>query len=118
MGAQGKRHLGSFLYISMPTSQTRVDAVIFQRRNRLKRHFVTTSNVLLYGYPQLSDAAKITYQVIDGFDWESKATGDSKGYVFPAVETLATIRHTTVRTIQRHLKELEAAQLLTRQRRQ
>ena len=81
------------------------DAVIFQRRNRLKRHFVTTSNVLLYGYPPLSDAAKITYQVIDGFDWESKATGDSKGYVFPAVETLATIRHTTVRTIQRHLKE-------------
>src|SRR6476659_6990577 len=94
------------------------EAIIFQRRNRLKRHFVTTSNVLLYGYPQLSDAAKITYQVIDGFDWESKDTGDSKGYVFPAVETLATIRHTTVRTIQRHLKELEAAQLLTRQRRQ
>ena len=102
----------------MHTSHARVDAVIFQRRNRLKRHFVTTSNVLLYGYPQLSDAAKITYQVIDGFDWESKDTGDSKGYVFPAVETLATIRHTTVRTIQRHLKELEAAQLLTRQRRQ
>lgn len=102
----------------MSTSPSRVDAVIFQRRNRLKRHFVTTSNVLLYGYPQLSDAAKITYQVIDGFDWESKETGDSKGYVFPAVETLATIRHTTVRTIQRHLKELEEAQLLTRQRRQ
>lgn len=92
--------------------------MIFQRRNRLKQHFVTTSNVLLYGYSQLSDAAKITYQVIDGFDWESKETGDSKGYVFPAVETLATIRHTTVRTIQRHLKELESAKLLTRQRRQ
>lgn len=106
------------LSMSLPPSPPRVDAVLFQRRNRLKRHFVTTSNVLLYGYPQLSDAAKITYQVIDGFDWESKATGDSKGYVFPAVETLATIRHTTVRTIQRHLKELEAAQLLTRIRRQ
>lgn len=102
----------------MPTNPTRTDAVIFQRRNRLKRHFVTTSNVLLYEYPQVSDAAKITYQVIDGFDWESKATGDSKGYVFPAVETLATIRHTTVRTIQRHLHELEAAHLITRQRRQ
>lgn len=102
----------------MHTNHTQGDTVLFQRRNRLKRHFVTTSNVLLYGYPQLSDAAKITYQVIDGFDWESKATGDSKGYVFPAVETLATIRHTTMRTIQRHLKELEAAQLLTRQRRQ
>ncbi len=75
------------------------EALIFQRRNRLKKHFVTTSNVLLYGYVNLSDAAKITYQVIDGFDWESKETGDSKGYAFPAVETLATIRHTTVRTI-------------------
>jgi len=102
----------------MPTTPTRPEAVIFQRRNRLKRHFVTTSNVLLYEYPQVSDAAKITYQVIDGFDWESKETGDSKGYVFPAVETLATIRHTTVRTIQRHLQELEAAHLITRQRRQ
>lgn len=75
------------------------EALIFQRRNRLKKHFVTTSNVLLYGYVNLSDAAKITYQVIDGFDWESKETGDSKGYAFPAVETLAAIRHTTVRTI-------------------
>src|SRR5436190_21787571 len=104
--------------MSMPTSPARVDAVIFQRRNRLKRHFVTTSNVLLYCYPQLSDAAKITYQVIDVFDWESKDTGDSKGYVFPAWETLPTIRYNTVCTIQRHLKELEAVQLLTRQRRQ
>lgn len=101
----------------MPTTHAPADAVIFQRRNRLKRHFVNTSNVLLYGYQGVSDAAKITYQVIDGFDWESKETGDSKGYVFPAVETLATIRRTTVRTIQRHLKELEAATLLTRQRR-
>jgi DNA-binding transcriptional regulator YhcF (GntR family) len=93
------------------------EALIFQRRNRLKKHFVTTSNVLLYGYVNLSDAAKITYQVIDGFDWESKETGDSKGYAFPAVETLASIRHTTMRTIQRHIQELEAAKLLTRQRR-
>src|SRR5881275_588155 len=92
--------------------------LIFIRRNRVKNEFVNTSKVLLYCYKQLSDAAKITFQIIDGFDWESKETGDSKGYVFPAVETLATIRHTTVRTIQRHLKELEVTQLLTRQRRQ
>ena len=78
--------------------------IIFKRRNRLKKHFVPTSNVLLYCYRTVSDAAKITYQVIDSFDWESKETGDSKGYVFPATETLATIRNMSERTIQRHIR--------------
>jgi hypothetical protein len=71
----------------------------------------------LYGYKDLSDGAKLTYQVIDGFDWESKDTGDSKGYVFPAIETIAKIRNTSPRTIQRHIKELEGVRLLARQRR-
>lgn len=75
------------------------------------------SKVLLYGYTSLSDGAKITFQVIDGYDWEDKDTGDSKGYVFPAVETLAQIRNTSVRTIQRHMLELIQAKLLTRIRR-
>jgi hypothetical protein len=88
--------------------------IIFRRRNRLKKHFVNVSNVLLYCYAFVSDAAKITFQVIDGFDWESKDTGESKGYVFPAIETIAKIRHTSVRTIQRHILELIKAQLLTR----
>jgi phage gp36-like protein len=88
--------------------------IIFRRRNRLKKHFVNVSNVLLYCYAFVSDAAKITFQVIDGFDWESKETGESKGYVFPAIETIAKIRHTSVRTIQRHILELIKARLLTR----
>lgn len=88
--------------------------VIFKRRNRLKKHFTNTSNVLLYCYEFVSDAAKITFQVIDGFDWESKETGDSKGYVFPAVETIAKIRHASIRTMQRHILELINAKLLTR----
>jgi hypothetical protein len=88
--------------------------IIFRRRNRLKKHFVNVSNVLLYCYEFVSDAAKITFQVIDGFDWESKETGESKGYVFPAVETIAKIRHTSTRTIQRHFLELIKAKLLTR----
>ncbi len=88
--------------------------IIFKRRNRLKKHFTNTSNVLLYCYAKLSDAAKVTYQIIDSFDWEDKATGESKGYVFPAVETIATIRHTSVRTIQRHIQQLIKAKLLTR----
>ncbi len=68
-------------------------------------------------YKSLSGEAKITYQVIDSFDWEDKETGDSKGYVFPATKTLAEIRGTSMRTIQRHIKELENVGLLTRQRR-
>jgi hypothetical protein len=90
--------------------------VIFKRRNRLKKHFINVSNVLLYCYEYVSDAAKITFQIIDGFDWESKETGDSKGYVFPAVATIAKIRHVSTRTIQRHILELIKAKLLTRLR--
>src|SRR3954452_6070865 len=88
--------------------------IIFRRRNRLKKHFVNVSNVLLYFYEFISDAAKITFQVIDGFDWESKETGESKGYVFPAIEIIAKIRHTSVRSVQRHILELIKAKLLTR----
>ncbi len=93
------------------------EAIVFQRRNRLKKHYVNTSNVLLYGYLSLSDAAKITFQVIDSFDWEDKGTGDSKGFVFPAIDTLARIRNASDRTIRRHLEELEKEKLLTRVRR-
>ena len=68
--------------MSLPTSLHH-EAFIFKRRNRLKKHFVNVSNVLLYCYEFVSDAAKITFQVIDGFDWESKETGESKGWSEP-----------------------------------
>ncbi len=94
-----------------------MENVVFQRRNRLKRHFVNTSNVLIYGYPNLSDGSKITYQLIDSFDWEDKNTGDSKGFVYPSIEKLAEIRLAGKRTVFRHIQELEKAKLLTRVRR-
>lgn len=94
-----------------------MENVIFQRRNRLKKHFVNTSNVLIYGYQNLSDGAKITYQLIDSFDWEDKDTGDSKGFVYPSIEKLAEIRLAGKRTVFRHIQELEKAKLLTRVRR-
>ena len=81
------------------------DEIIIRHRQRMKHHFVNTSKVLLYGYGSLSDAAKITYQVIDGFDWADKETGESKGYAFPAAETIAEIRCISVRTVQRHIAE-------------
>jgi DNA-binding MarR family transcriptional regulator len=92
------------------------EKIIIRRRNRLKKHFVNVSNVLLYGYKKLSDAAKITYQVIEGFDWENKETGDSKGFVFPAIEAIARIRNSAKRTIFRHIQELEKVGLLSRVR--
>ncbi len=75
-----------------------------------------TSNVLLCAYKHLSDGAKITYQVIDGYDWEDKETKTSKGYAFPATETLAEMRDTSIRSIERHIKELVEVKLLTRVR--
>ena len=58
-----------------------MDNVTFRRRNRLKKHFVITSNVLLFGYSHVSDSAKLTYQVIDSFDCQdgSKQLHETKG---------------------------------------
>jgi len=59
-----------------------MDNVTFRRRNPLKKHFVITSNVLLFGYPHVSDSAKVTYQVIDSFDWQDghgTSNGPSRG---------------------------------------
>lgn len=84
-----------------------------QRRNRMRHHYTITSNVLLFGYPQLSDPAKITYQVIDSFDWTDSA-GTRKGFAYPSLRLLARIRGVERRSIRRHLAELEIASLITR----
>lgn len=87
-----------------------------RRRNKLRHHFTTTSNVLLFGYSKLSDGAKVTYQVIDSFDWADSA-GLRKGFAYPSLARLATIRGVDERTVRRHLVELERARLITRQER-
>ncbi|MDP9313091.1 MAG: helix-turn-helix domain-containing protein [Chloroflexota bacterium] len=99
------------------SSPNKVERYSVQRRTRQNTCFVMTPKVLLYGYISLSDGAKITYQVIDGFDWQDKATGDSKGYAYPAIDTLAAIRGVSPRTIERHISELEGAGLVRRIRR-
>jgi DNA-binding transcriptional ArsR family regulator len=93
-----------------------METVTFRRRNRLKKHFVITSNVLLFGYPHVSDGAKLTYQVIDSFDWQD-GSGLRKGFAYPSVEHLAAIRSVSDRTVQRHIEELVAAGLLTKEER-
>ena len=59
-----------------------------RRRNRLRHHYTLTSNVLLFGYKHLPDAAKLTYQVIDSFDW-SDGAGLRKGFAYPSLGRLA-----------------------------
>src|SRR5690242_17980647 len=88
-----------------------------RRRNRLKRHFTVTSNVIIFGYAgKLTDAEKLTYQAIDSFDWPD-SDGERKGYAYPSIATLARLRGVSGRTIQRHLENLEAVGLLTREAR-
>lgn len=90
------------------------DEFILRYRNPLARDFVIVSQVVLIGYPHLSDGAKITYWVIYGHDWYEPERGGRKGFAYPTVRRLAQLRHTTDRTIQRHLTELIDAGLLTR----
>jgi len=87
-----------------------------RHRNRLRHHYTQTSNVLLFGYQSVSDGAKLTYQVIDSFDW-SDAAGLRKGFANPSLRRLAEIRRVDKRSIRRHLAELERARLITRQER-
>jgi len=91
-----------------------MEDVTFRRRNKLKKRFVITDKVLLYGYPGLSDGAKLTYLVLDGFDWEDEA-GLRKGFAFPSKARLAEIRGLDERTVQRHVQELEEAGLVSRE---
>src|SRR3990172_9203492 len=87
-----------------------------RRRNRLKHHYTLVSNVIIFGYRQLTDAEKLTYVAIDSFDWPDEK-GERKGYAYPSVETLASLRGVDRRTIFRHLSSLEGAGLLKREAR-
>lgn len=90
-----------------------MEDLTIRRRNRLRHHYTMASNVLLFGYHHLSDAAKVTYLAIDSFDWDD-GTGKRKGYAYPSLGRLARDRGLDRRSIRRHLAELEAAKLITR----
>jgi DNA-binding MarR family transcriptional regulator len=87
-----------------------------RRRNSLKHHYTVTSNVIIFGYRQLTDAEKLTYAAIDSFDWPDEK-GERKGYAYPSLSTLARLRAVDERTIRRHLAALERADLLKREQR-
>jgi hypothetical protein len=88
-----------------------------RHRNPVAMDYVIVSRVILVGYPGLSDGAKLTYWVIYSHDWFEPSRGGRKGFAFPTIGRLARLRHTSERTIQRHLGELIAAHLITREER-
>ena len=81
------------------------------RRVRLTPHSTTVSNAVLLGYANLSDGARLTYMVLESYDWPDK-DGFSKGRCWPSIETIATARGKSYDSVARHLKELEAAGLI------
>lgn len=99
---------------SVEERQPSNEEFVLRYRNPLARDFVIVSRVVLIGYPQLSDGAKVTYWVIYGHDWYEADRGGRKGYAYPTIRRLAQLRHTTDRTVQRHLADLIEAGLLTR----
>ena len=93
-----------------------MENLIIRHRNRLRHHYTVTSNVLLYGYRDLSDGAKVTYLAVDSFDWSDSA-GLRKGFAHPSLGRLSKIRGVEKRSVRRHLAELEGVSLVTRQER-
>lgn len=77
------------------------------QRPRLESHFVQTPQILLGGYPDLSDGAKLTYLVLLSFDYLDAESDGHKGIVYPSIETLMAIRGKGKSTIYAHLAELE-----------
>ena len=89
-----------------------VPEIAFKRRQRRQDHYHHLDKTIIFAYPNLSDGAKLTYIVLDSYDWED-SEGKSKGCVFPYQSTLAKIRGISTRTIRRHLEELVNVGLLT-----
>ena len=90
-----------------------MENINIRHRSVLRQHYTIVSNVLLRGYRGVSDGAKLTYLVIDSFDW-ADGEGMRKGFAYPTLEHLANIRATSARTVRRHLSELEKVGLITR----
>jgi DNA-binding MarR family transcriptional regulator len=88
-----------------------VFAMSQKSRVRLTAHSTNISNVILFQYKELSDGAKLTYIILESYDW-SDGSGMSKGRCWPSIETLAEARGKSYDTILRHLKELEKAELI------
>lgn len=83
-----------------------------RRRNKLRRHSTVVSNVIIRGYHHVSDHAKMTYLALDSYDWPDE-NGQSKGQVWPSMNTIAADRGKSRLSILRDVQELVEAGLLT-----
>lgn len=97
----------AMLLTAPATKRTVSNHKLQYQRPRLERHFVQTPQILLRGYPDLSDGAKLTYLVLLSFDYLDAEAGVHKGIVYPSIETLMSIRGKGRSTIYAHLAELE-----------
>jgi hypothetical protein len=88
------------------------DNLQIRRRNKLRRHSTVVSNVIIRGYNHVSDHAKMTYLALDSYDWPDE-NGQSKGNVWPSMNTIATDRGKSRLSILRDVQELSEAGLLT-----
>ncbi len=84
------------------------------RNTGARGEFLLVSKALLFGAQGLSDGALLTYLAVASHDWWEPERGARKGYAFPSLRRLAQLRHTTARTIQRHLDELIKGGLIVR----
>lgn len=97
----------AMLFTAPATKRTVSNYKAQYQRPRLEKHFVQTPQILLRGYPDLSDGAKLTYLVLLSFDYINTETDAHKGIVYPSLETLMAIRGKGRSTIYAHLAELE-----------
>jgi DNA-binding transcriptional ArsR family regulator len=81
------------------------------RRDRFTAHSTAIPNAVLRGYSKLSDGAKLTYLVLESYDWPDK-DGYSKGKCWPSIEPIPAARGKSYDTVSRHLTELETAGLI------
>jgi hypothetical protein len=100
--------------ITVGAAETGRDTYIIRHRNPIGDRFVIVSRTVLFGYPGISDGAKLTYWVVYSHDWYGPGEEGRKGYVWPTIARIARLRHATERTIQRHLIELIQSGLLAR----
>ncbi len=85
---------------------------------RTKKEYAVMIKVVRKGYEQLSNSDKYIYELLTEFDFADTITGLCKGYIFPSARTIATECKIPIRTLYRHLANLENAGLIKRIRRQ
>lgn len=101
------------MFLSAPAQKTTVsNHHTAYHRPRLEKYYVQVPQVLLREFADLSDGAKLTYQVLLSYDYIELHSDQHKGIVYPSIETLMAIRRKSRSTIYAHIAELEAYGLI------